>query len=110
MKRKINPTTPRAVTSGNIMTYVAECWNIHGDAFDLAYSFDLDEARKAVLDDINHLTPKELSGVEHYIKGWIIPVEAGETAFEAWHRWIDEFCDYPDPDFIDNEEEWHIRG
>lgn len=101
MNKKTAKSIPTAPESGNVMVYVAQADRISGDSFDLACAYDLEAAREAIQSDIHHLTPRELSGTRHCINGWIIPVEAGETAGEAYCRWSDDLCDYPNQDYCE---------
>lgn len=110
MKKSTIKSAPVAQTTCTTMIYVAKSDRIGGDSFDLLYAFDLDAAREAIADNTFHMTESERRNSEQYIEGWEIPVNAGETARDAYFRWCDDQCDYPNPDFyesfeVENQEE-----
>lgn len=93
---------PTAQQSGMAWVYVVYSDRINGDSFDVAHTFDLQSARAALSQEIHHLTASELANTSNYISGWQFRVEAGETAKDAFYRWIDDQCDFPSPEFYDN--------
>jgi hypothetical protein len=104
MAKKKVYTVPVAQQSGTMWVYAVYCDRINGDSFDIAYSFDLAVARSEADQQYHHLTHAERSSSRIYIYGWQIPVNAGETAREAWSRWIDDMFSSPDPDFCEDYE------
>lgn len=104
MRQKPAKPAPVAQNTGTAMVYVAESAAIsgYGDCFDLLYTFDLTAAREALDDAFFHYTASERRGSKLYIEGWEIPVDAGEDAEEAYRRWEDDKCDFPDPDFYED--------
>lgn len=80
--------------------YIARTFR-RGDCFDVKTTYRLNEAREALKDDAEHLTTQELKGAEHYIDGYTVEVQEGETAEEAYNRLIDE-DEFPyDPDYYE---------
>ena len=61
----------------------------NGDSFDLAITFDLAEATKAMETDLKHQTPAERAKSSTYIEAREIDVLDGETAKEAYNRLLD---------------------
>ena len=111
MKKRSNKPEPVAQTSGTAMVYVAISGYINGESWALCYTFDLQEARKALEYKLYLLTAYERRGLEQYIEGFEIPVNAGETAEEAYKRCFrDDINDFLNPDFyedfkVDDKEE-----
>ena len=104
MAKKKTYTIPVAQQSGTMWVYAVCLDRIYGDSFDsfdIAYTFDLAMARSEADLEYYHLTPAERRESRIYINGWQIPVNAGETAKEAWSRWIDDMFSTPDPDFYE---------
>ena len=104
MAKKKVYTIPTAQQSGTMWVYIAYSDRINGDSFDLIHTFDLNAARSEADQEYHHLTPAERRRSRIYIYGWQIPVNAGETAREAWSRWTEDMLDYPDPDFSEDYE------
>lgn len=82
--------------------YIARTFR-RGDLFDVKTTYRLNEAREALKDDAEHLTTQELKGAEHYIDGYTVEVEDGETAEAAYNRLIDEDELPYDPDYYEAE-------
>lgn len=76
--------------------YVAECLRIYGDCFELKFSFDKDEAIMAAIADRKHLTSSERNNSTHSVKGYLMDVESGESAKEAYDRAFEDGCCNPD--------------
>lgn len=66
------------------------------DSFDLSFSFDLETAREALESDYCHMTKRERENSNLYIEGYEIDVEDGETAEEAFNRYLEECFDMSD--------------
>ena len=67
------------------------------DIWDVAVTFDLEEARAACKADWEHMTRFEQIRNRQYIEGYMLDVEDGETAGDAYNRAIDndELCRDP---------------
>lgn len=93
---------PTALQSGMAWVYVAYSDRINGDSFDVAHTFYLTSARAALSQEIHHMTASELANTSNYISGWQFHVEAGETAKDAFYRWIDDQFELPSPEFYES--------
>ena len=78
--------------------YVAVSARINGDSFDLRYSFDPDEARKALSDDLAHMTQAERSRSTMHIDGYSVEAFPDESAEAAFRRFEEGKAWLPDPD------------
>lgn len=70
--------------------YIARSDRRNGDSFDLYVGFDRDRAEAAIWIDESHMTPKERANTTDYIDEIEVEVLAGETAADAYSRYLEE--------------------
>ena len=70
--------------------YIARSDIRNGDSFDLYVGFERDCAEVAIWIDESHMTAKERANTTDYIDEVEVEVRAGETAANAYSRYLEE--------------------
>jgi len=82
--------------------YVAKSIKEYGDSFDIAVSFDKDEATEAAIYDRKRLSQFDKEKCFHMVEGYEIDVADGETAREAYDNWLLE-TNFADPLYCEQD-------